>query len=47
MENLKNLPLVEKTREAAQEILAEDPELKKYPFLKERLKKFEKRIHLE
>ena len=47
MENLKNLPLVEKTREAAKEILDEDPELKKYPCLKERLINFEKRIHLE
>ncbi|MDI6883392.1 MAG: ATP-dependent DNA helicase RecG [Patescibacteria group bacterium] len=47
MENLKNLPLVEKTRTAAKEILTEDPNLRKYPFLKERLKKFEKKIHLE
>ena len=47
MENLKNLPLVEKTREAAKEILTEDPELKKYPALKARLINFEKRIHLE
>ncbi len=47
MENLKNLPLVEKTRQAAQELLAEDPDLKKYSPLKERLKKFKKRIHLE
>ncbi len=47
MESLKNLPLVEKTREAAQELLAEDPDLKKYPSLKERLLNFEKRIHLE
>ena len=47
MENLKNLPLVEKTREAARELLDEDADLKKYSFLKERLKKFEKRIHLE
>ena len=47
MENLKNLPLIEKTRQAAQEILAEDPDLKKYSPLKERVKKFKKRIHLE
>ena len=47
MENLKNLPLVEKTREAAKEILNEDPNLKKYPSLKERLKNFKERIHLE
>lgn len=47
MENLKNLALVEKTREAAQELLEEDSELKKYSPLRERLKKFKKRIHLE
>ncbi len=47
MESLRNLPLVEKTREAAQELLTEDPDLKKYPSLKERLLNFEKRIHLE
>jgi len=47
MENLKNLPLVEKTRQAAGELLEEDPELKKYPSLRGGLKNFEKRIHLE
>ena len=47
MENLKNLPLVEKTREAAKSLLAEDPDLKNYPLLKEKLKKFIKRVHLE
>ena len=47
MENLKNLPLIEKTREAAKEILAEDPELKKFPALRARLKSFKQRIHLE
>jgi len=39
--------LVEKTRLAAKKILQEDPELKKYPFLRERLKRFHERIHLE
>ncbi len=47
MENLKDISLVEKTREEAKELLAKDPELKKYPSLKERLEKFQKRIHLE
>jgi len=47
MENLKNLPLIEKTREAAKEILLEDLSLNKYPLLKQKLKKFEKKIHLE
>lgn len=47
MNALKNIKLVEKTREAAREILQQDPELKRYPPLKEKLKKFEQRIHLE
>ncbi len=47
MANLKNTELVEKTRESAKEILDENPELKKYPVLKERVKHFEKRIHFE
>ncbi|MFH1656981.1 MAG: ATP-dependent DNA helicase RecG [bacterium] len=47
MSGLKNLALVEKTREAAKEILNQDPNLKSYPFLKERLQKFHESIHLE
>jgi ATP-dependent DNA helicase RecG len=47
MASLKDISVVEKTRENAKEILAEDPELKKYPLLKERLKEFGQRIHLE
>ena len=47
MENLKNVSLVEKTREVAKELLEKDPELIKYPLLKDRLIKFQKRIHLE
>ena len=47
MENLKNLSLVEKTRESAKEILSEDPLLKNFPLLKKKLKKFEEKIHLE
>jgi len=47
METLKNINLVEKTREAAYELLRGDPILKQYPFLKERVKSFKKRIHLE
>ncbi len=39
--------LVEKTREAAKEILAKDPQLKNYPLLREKLKEFEKEVHLE
>ena len=47
MASLNNLPLIEKTREAAKKILEQDPSLKKYPVLREKLKVFHQRIHLE
>jgi len=47
MANLKDISLVEKTRETAKEVLEKDPQLKKHPLLKERLKEFEQRIHFE
>ena len=47
MQGLTNIFLVEKTRTAAKEILEKDPELKEYPELKERLKRFQQRIHFE
>ncbi len=47
MDSLKNLPLVEKTRQAAKDILQENSELKNYPNLLKKLEKFRKRIHLE
>jgi len=47
MASLKNIELVEKTREAAKETLEEDPELKKYPLLRKKLEEFRERIHLE
>jgi len=47
MQGLSNIFLVEKTRQAAKEILEKDPELKDYPNLKERLKAFQQRIHFE
>ena len=47
MNSLKDIFLVEKTRNAAEEILEEDSELKKYPLLKEKLEEFQQRIHLE
>jgi len=47
MASLKNIFLVEKARRTAKEILEEDPELKKYPLLRERVEEFRKRIHLE
>lgn len=47
MDSLKDLKLVEKTRETAKAILQEDPELKKHPVLAEKLGKFREKIHLE
>jgi len=47
MSSLKDIFLVEKTKKTAKEILEEDPELKKYPLLKERLERFQEKIHLE
>jgi len=47
MNSLTNIHLVEKTRESAKEILLEDPTLKKYPALRDKLKRFRERIHLE
>jgi ATP-dependent DNA helicase RecG len=47
MDSLKDIFLVEKTKTAAKEILEEDPELKRYPLLKEKLEEFRQRIHLE
>jgi RecG-like helicase len=47
MASLKDIFLVEKTRNSAKALLREDPELKKYPLLQERLEDFRERIHLE
>jgi len=47
MASLNNLPLIEKTRKAAKKILEEDPLLAKYPVLREKIKSFHQRIHLE
>ncbi|MCL5010808.1 MAG: ATP-dependent DNA helicase RecG [Patescibacteria group bacterium] len=47
MANLKNLALVEKTRQAAKEILLADPLLKGHILLQNRVKTFEKKLHLE
>ncbi|MBU4274219.1 ATP-dependent DNA helicase RecG [Patescibacteria group bacterium] len=47
MDSLRDLKLVEKTRETAKAILQEDPELKKYPVLQNKLKMFREKIHLE
>jgi ATP-dependent DNA helicase RecG len=47
MDSLKDVFLVEKTRQAAKEILEEDPELKNHPNLAECLSQFKEKIHLE
>jgi len=47
MESLKDLKLIEQTREIAKDILQEDSELKKYPELQEKVKTFREKIHLE
>ncbi len=47
MASLKDVFLVAKTKNSAKEILEKDPQLKKHPFLKEKLEEFRKKIHLE
>jgi ATP-dependent DNA helicase RecG len=47
MDALKDIFLVEKTRNAAKEILEKDPELKNYPLLRKKIAQFEINIHLE
>jgi len=47
MKAIQNPELIKKTRELALQTLKEDWTLRKYPLLRERLKKFEKEIHWE
>jgi len=47
MSSLKDIALVEKTRESAKQLLTVDPYLKKQPVLKNRLLTFREKIHLE
>ncbi len=47
MASLTDTVLVSKARQEAKELLEKDPELKKHPLLAEKLKEFQKRIHLE
>ena len=47
MEGMLNIFLVEKTRASAKELLEQDPELKEYPLLLERLRQFKNNIHFE
>lgn len=47
MEAIKNLKMVEAARSEAQKLIEKDPELKKYPFLAERLASPDHKIHFE
>jgi ATP-dependent DNA helicase RecG len=47
MENIANVHLVQIAREEAQILLKSDPELKKHPYLRDALQKFQKEIHME
>ena len=47
MNSLKDISLVEKTRESAKEILIRDSQLKSFPQLRAKLSQFRQRIHLE
>jgi ATP-dependent DNA helicase RecG len=47
MENLTNIKLIKFARAEALEILKSDLELKKHPLLKDALRKFQEKIHLE
>ena len=47
MKAVRNPELVKSSRQAAEEILKSDPELKNYPLLKNLLETFQKDVHLE
>jgi len=47
MASLSNVFLIEKTRKTAKKLLEQDPQLKKYPLLKQRLGEFQTKLHLE
>ncbi len=47
MEAIKNIKMVEAAREESQRIIKEDPELKKYPLIKERILSKKTEIHFE
>jgi len=47
MKALNNMELVQSAREAAKQTLKEDPTLKTYPILKQKLSLFKKTVHLE
>ncbi|HDY72669.1 MAG TPA: DNA helicase RecG, partial [bacterium] len=47
MASLKDVELIERTRLHAKQVLQQDPNLKKHPLLADRIKQFDKTIHLE
>jgi len=47
MEAIKNLKMVEAARTEATRLIAEDPELKKYPLLKAKVKEKVEEFHFE
>ncbi|HEY4523611.1 MAG TPA: ATP-dependent DNA helicase RecG [Candidatus Paceibacterota bacterium] len=47
MRALQNMMLIQEGRAAAEKIIAESPDLKKYPLLRERIDQFQKSIHPE
>ena len=47
MANLGNLPLIEKTRQAAKDLLNKDPNLVDFPLLKQKLKHLQQKAYLE
>ena len=47
MEALKNIKMVEAARSEAQDLIAEDPDLRKYPLLRERVEAAERAMHFE
>ena len=47
MRSLNNIELIKIARNAALEIINIDPGLKKYPLLRERIEKFQNKVHLE
>jgi len=47
MEAIKNIKMVEAARREAQKLLADDPEIKKHPLIKERMQALASEIHFE
>lgn len=47
MQSLKNPNMVKEARDAAEEVISKDLELKSYPMLRDKLEKLKERIHME